>query len=57
MLNSDSKHVRRIARMYMAKDLSLHHTNAIFMASTAYDFTKQAEIDVLDEAVERELKL
>ena len=43
--------------MYMAKDLSLHHTNAIFMASTAYDFTKQAEIDVLDEAVERELKL
>jgi len=27
------------------------------MASTAYDFTKQAEIDVLDEAVERELKL
>jgi hypothetical protein len=44
-----------MARMYMLSDINLSNRQAVFKASVAYEFYREAEIEMMYSEIEREL--
>jgi len=55
MLKLEQKYIRRMARMYMLSDINLSNRQAVFKASVAYEFYREAEIEMMYSEIEREL--